>query len=132
MVGGWRQRERIPRRHACGDSFRIGSMSKTLVAVVALLLVENGVIALDDRAADYLPAEVVARVANADRVTLRQLLAMRSGISDYLERDRFWVVVETEPDQPVDSRRSHHLRLRSAGHVCARHRLLFTRTRITS
>ncbi len=81
-----------------GDSFRIGSMSKTLVAVVALLLVENGVIALDDRAADYLPAEVVARVANADRVTLRQLLAMRSGISDYLERDRFWVVVETEPD----------------------------------
>ncbi len=82
------------------DRFRIGSMSKTFVATVALLLAEDGVIALDDPAATYLPAEVVANVANADQVTLRQLLAMRSGISDYLETDEFWSVVETEPDHP--------------------------------
>ncbi|MBK9746127.1 MAG: beta-lactamase family protein [Chloroflexi bacterium] len=80
------------------DRFRIGSMSKTFVAVVALLLAEDGVIALDDPAATYLPAEVVANVENADQVTLRQLLSMRSGISDYLETDEFWSVVETEPD----------------------------------
>jgi D-alanyl-D-alanine carboxypeptidase len=82
------------------DRFRVGSMSKTFVAVTALLLAEDGVIALDDPAATYLPAEVVANVENADQVTLRQLLSMRSGISDYLETDEFWSVVEIEPDHP--------------------------------
>ena len=80
-----------------GDRFRIGSMSKTFVAVVALKLAEEGVFDLDDPASDWLPDEVVRRIANADIVTIRQLLAMRSGIDDYLAYSPFWVALEEDP-----------------------------------
>lgn len=79
------------------DRFRIASMSKTYVATVTLMLVEEGVFALDDLASDWLPDDVVASIANADSVTIRQLLAMRSGIDDYLETDEFWSALEENP-----------------------------------
>jgi len=75
---------------APNDRFRIASMSKTYVSVVALMLVEEGVFALDDLASDWLPTDVVENIANADAVTIRQLLAMRSGIDDYLGTDEFF------------------------------------------
>src|SRR5688572_7221252 len=40
-----------------GDRFRIASMSKTFVAVVAVMLAEDDVFSLDDPAQDYLPSE---------------------------------------------------------------------------
>lgn len=82
---------------AIDDRFRIGSMSKTFVSALTLLLVEDGYFSLDDMASDYLSDEVVANLANADEVTLRQLLSMRSGIPDYLETDAFWEAVEATP-----------------------------------
>lgn len=79
------------------DRFRIGSMSKTFVAVVALLLAEEGVFSLDDPARNWLPEDVIENIANADAVTIRQLLAMRSGIDDYLGTDGFWAAVQQDP-----------------------------------
>lgn len=79
------------------DRFRIGSMSKTYVAVVALMLVEDGIFDLDDIAAEWLPDEIVENIANADVVTIRQLLSMRSGIEDYLAEDAFWEAVADDP-----------------------------------
>ncbi len=82
---------------APNDRFRIGSMSKTFVAVTALLLQEEGLFDLDDLAAEWLPDEVVENMANADLVTIRQLLSMRSGIDDYLAQDEFWAALEADP-----------------------------------
>ncbi|MBC8100624.1 MAG: beta-lactamase family protein [Armatimonadetes bacterium] len=79
------------------DRFRIGSMSKTFLAVVALRLAEDGVLNLDDLASTWLPDTLTARIANADSVTLRNLLGMRSGIADYLATDEFWAVVAADP-----------------------------------
>jgi D-alanyl-D-alanine carboxypeptidase len=79
------------------DRFRIASMSKTYVAVVTLLLAEEGVFSLDDLASEWLPDEVIEKLANADSVTIRQLLSMRSGIPDYLETEAFWGAVEANP-----------------------------------
>lgn len=80
------------------DRFRIGSMSKTYVAVAVLQLVEAEQLSLDDTAADWLDAAVLANLANADQATVRQLLAMRSGIDDYLVQDDFWFAVEDDPN----------------------------------
>jgi len=82
------------------DRFRIGSMSKTFLAVTALMLVEDGVFTLDDSAATWLPAEIVEHIDNADTVTLRQLLSMRSGIEDYLETDDFWEAMADDTTYP--------------------------------
>lgn len=79
------------------DRFRIGSMSKTFVAVTALLLADEGVFSLDDAASRWLPDDIIANIANAGTVTIRQLLGMRSGIPDYLETDEFWEAVEDDP-----------------------------------
>lgn len=79
------------------DRFRIGSMSKTFVAVTALLLVDEGVFSLDDAASRWLPEDITKNIANAGTVTIRQLLGMRSGIPDYLETDEFWERVEDDP-----------------------------------
>jgi len=82
------------------DRFRIGSMSKTFVAVTALLLAEEGVFDLDDSAADWLPSDILEDISNADEVTIRQLLSMRSGVADYLETDQFWAAVADDPTYP--------------------------------
>ncbi|GAB4530968.1 MAG: serine hydrolase domain-containing protein [Anaerolineae bacterium] len=79
------------------DRFRIASMSKTYVAAVALLLAEEGVFDLDDAASEWLPESILENLANADEVTLRQLLAMRSGIPDYLAQQAFWDTVLEDP-----------------------------------
>ncbi len=79
------------------DRFRIGSMSKTFVAVAALMLVEDGLFALDDPASDWLPDNILQNIANTGQVTIRQLLTMRSGIDDYLGTEAFWEAVEDDP-----------------------------------
>ncbi|NDJ34876.1 MAG: beta-lactamase family protein, partial [Chloroflexi bacterium] len=67
------------------DTFRIGSVSKMFTAVAALQLVDDGVLSLDDTAADWLDPAVIDGVANADRATVEQLLNHTSGVPDYLD-----------------------------------------------
>lgn len=74
--------------------FRIGSIGKTFTAVIILQLVEEQQMGLDDPIRDWLPQEIVSQLANADTATVRQLLALRSGIPDYLEQDFFEAVLE--------------------------------------
>lgn len=74
--------------------FRIGSIGKTFTAVVILQLVEEQRIGLDDPIRDWLSEEIVSHLANADTATVRQLLALRSGIPDYLEQNFFETVLE--------------------------------------
>jgi D-alanyl-D-alanine carboxypeptidase len=80
------------------DRFRIGSVSKTFVAVAALQLAEAGAFQLDDDAYHWLPDEVVENLANAGKVTIRQLLQMRSGVPEYLG-DAFMEAVWADPER---------------------------------
>jgi D-alanyl-D-alanine carboxypeptidase len=60
--------------------FGIGSITKTFVARVILQLVEEGLLELDKTPIDYLDLDIVQRVPNTDKATLRQLLNHQSGI----------------------------------------------------
>ncbi|HET7715544.1 MAG TPA: serine hydrolase domain-containing protein [Bauldia sp.] len=64
--------------------FRAGSIAKTFVATVALQLVEEGRLSLDDTMSALLPEDVAARFKNSDRITLRMLLDHTSGIPEWL------------------------------------------------
>jgi len=75
--------------------YRIYSMTKPLVSVLALQLVESGVIRLSDPVAMYLPSFADAQVLQADGsarsakqlMLIEQLLTHRSGLSyDFLPR----------------------------------------------
>ncbi len=67
------------------QTFEIGSQTKMMTAVVILQLAQEGKIDLDAKASDYLPADVVAGVPNADTATVRELLNMTSGIPNFTD-----------------------------------------------
>lgn len=60
------------------DHFRIGSNTKTMTGTVILQLVQEGKIALADKVSKYRPD-----VPNGNRITIEQLLTMRSGLANY-------------------------------------------------
>jgi len=62
-----------------GDSFRIGSLTKTYVAAIVLQLAEEGRLSLDDPVARYLPGVV----PGAGEITMSDLLAHMSGLPDF-------------------------------------------------
>lgn len=70
------------------QSFKIGSQTKMMTAMVVLELVEEGVIALDTPFAAYLSPDLTSGIANADRATVQQALQMRTGIQNYTSAER--------------------------------------------
>jgi D-alanyl-D-alanine carboxypeptidase len=63
---------------------RIGSVTKTFVVTALLRLVDDGEVSLDDPISKY-----VDGIAEGDRITLRNLAGMTSGIPDYTN-DTYW------------------------------------------
>lgn len=60
--------------------FMIGSVSKPLTAVLALIQVQKGLLSLDKTISDYLPDY---SKKNGSRITIRQLLSHTSGMPNY-------------------------------------------------
>ncbi|MFE9621677.1 serine hydrolase domain-containing protein [Streptomyces sp. NPDC006527] len=71
---------------------RIGSETKTFTVTAVLDLVDEGRIGLDDTIDQY-----VDGVPNGDRITLRQLAGMRSGLFNYSEDDDFFKALTSDP-----------------------------------
>jgi D-alanyl-D-alanine carboxypeptidase len=65
------------------DHFRIGSVSKTFMATIAMQLIDEGLLALDDTVAQVDPG-LAERHPNLADITIEQLLGMTSGIPDYM------------------------------------------------
>ena len=66
------------------DHVRIASITKTFVAVATLRLVDQGKLKLDDTLATWIEG-----IPNGDKITIRQLLGMRSGIYDFTSDEQF-------------------------------------------
>ncbi len=64
------------------DQFAIASITKSVVAVQVMLMVEVGELALDDLAADHLPPDLDF---DTNEATIRDLLSHRSGLPDYYD-----------------------------------------------
>ncbi|MGH7746775.1 MAG: serine hydrolase domain-containing protein, partial [Candidatus Dormibacteria bacterium] len=77
---------------------RIGSLTKTFTVTAVLQLVDKGDVGLDDPIAKYLPT-----VPGGDRVTVRDLADMRSGLPSYSKNDAWldtWLANPTAPWTP--------------------------------
>lgn len=78
VAGGYRNlARRTPMR--ASDRFRVGSSTKSFVAVAVLQLAGEGKVALDDSVEHWLPG----LVPNGGQITVRHLLNHTSGLSDY-------------------------------------------------
>lgn len=60
--------------------FRVASVSKMFTAAICLKLQQEGILDLDDPITRWFPATTIP---NASIITLRHLLAMRAGLSDF-------------------------------------------------
>lgn len=82
-AAGWNNRaEQIPAEPR--SLFKIGSISKLYIATATVMLVNDGVLSLDDTLANHFP-QLVGHIENANRITLRMLLQHRSGIPNYVD-----------------------------------------------
>lgn len=78
---------------------RIGSVTKTFTVTAVLQLVDEGKIGLDDPIAKY-----VAKVPNGDKITLRDLARMQSGLFNYSMSLAFSRDLETDPRRQYSTR----------------------------
>ena len=87
-TSGYKNREnKIP-----ADSqslFKIASVSKLYTAVAITKLVTEERLSLDNSLADYFP-ELIGRIENAEKITIRMLVMHRSGIPNYTSIDNYW------------------------------------------
>ena len=76
-----------------GIHTRIGSITKTFTGTVVMQLAEQGSISLDDPISKYVPG-----VPNGDRISLRLLANMTSGVASYTGSKRFTDRYFAKPD----------------------------------
>ena len=74
------------------DHIRIASITKSFVAVAALRLVDQGKLKLDDKLANWIEG-----ISNGDKITIRDLLGMRSGIYDFTSDQKFLADFTADP-----------------------------------
>lgn len=88
FASGWHNREsKNPAKPTA--LFKIASISKLYDAVAVTKLVSDGRLSLDMTIADYLP-ELVGRIENSDKITLRLMIQHRSGIPNFTDSPGFW------------------------------------------
>ena len=75
--------------------FRVASVTKSFVATAILELADDGRLSLDDPLAKY-----VTGVANGDRITVRQLLAMSAGVWSFTSDKSLVARFDADPMLP--------------------------------
>lgn len=80
---------------SAADHFRIASISKTFIATAILRLVDRHRLGLNDKLESFVPG-----IANGKKITVRQLLAMTSGIYDYVNDPDLTVKETADPLLP--------------------------------
>ena len=78
-----------PRADTC---FRIASNTKTITAAVIIQLAQENKLSLDDPVSKY-----VSGVPNGDKITIAQLLEMRSGLYNYTNDPIISATIDTDP-----------------------------------
>ena len=77
---------------AVGMHTRIGSVTKTFTGTAIMQLAQAGKLSLDDKIQKYVPG-----IPNGDRITLRQLANMTSGLASYTQSSKFQRVLFSKP-----------------------------------
>ncbi|WP_339902712.1 serine hydrolase domain-containing protein [uncultured Cyclobacterium sp.] len=99
-AAGWHDRDKkIPADPKA--LFKIASIGKLYEAVTIAKLVNDNRLSLDESLGNYLP-ELVGRIENAEKITLRMLVQHRSGIPNYTNSPNFWMDPPTNGQESLD------------------------------
>ena len=88
-AAGWHDRKnKLPANPKA--LFKIASIGKLYDAVAITNLVNDKRLSLDKTLVDYFP-ELVGRIENADKITLKMMVQHRSGIPNLTDTPNFWI-----------------------------------------
>lgn len=88
-TGGWKNREKkIPADPK--SLFKIASISKLYTAVSLTKLAKEKRLSLDQTLDHYYP-DLVGRIENAEKITLKMMVQHRSGIPNYTDNPAYWL-----------------------------------------
>ncbi|CAD7799646.1 Putative penicillin-binding protein PbpX [Chryseobacterium aquaeductus] len=89
----------LPNASATDVTFQIGSITKTMTAVMVFKLIEKKQLNLDDKLSKFFP-----KVPNADKITITQLLSHTAGLGDYVQgkNEVMWLTHKTTEMQIMD------------------------------
>ena len=79
------------------DHVRIASITKTFTATAALLQIEQGNLAFSDKLSQYIKG-----VPNGNRITIKEMIGMRSGLYDYTMDPQWDKEFEENPQMRFD------------------------------
>ena len=81
------------------EPFRVGSITKMMAAVIALELVDENQLHLNDPIDDYLRPSLVDSLPHGEEITLRMLLNHTSGLADYTRSAELEAALLANPDR---------------------------------
>ncbi len=81
--------------------FKIASVSKLYTALAIAKLVASEHLSLDKTLADYFP-ELIGRIENSKKITLRMMVQHRSGIPNYTDTKNYWVLPKQSDKERLD------------------------------
>jgi len=73
-------------------TFRLHGLSMMPVAALALALVDDAKLGLDDQISKWIDPAVIQNLPNANAITIRDLISQTSGIREYFDEDFFYQV----------------------------------------
>lgn len=83
---------------------KIASITKMVLATLAMKLVEEGKLNLSDPLTKWLPKDVTENFDNAGRITLLYLLTHQTGLTDYYDDQRFFLEMINNPNKMWSAR----------------------------
>ncbi|RYD83454.1 MAG: class A beta-lactamase-related serine hydrolase [Sphingobacteriales bacterium] len=78
---------------------KTASLTKIMIAALTMKLVEDGTLNLDDKISKWIPQDIISKIENADKATLRNLLNHTTGIYDHITGSDFYLAVLNHPDR---------------------------------
>ncbi|MBX2896000.1 MAG: beta-lactamase family protein [Cyclobacteriaceae bacterium] len=75
------------------------SITKFMVGTLAFMLQERGLLNIDDPISKYLDPEIIAKLKNADKVTLRNCMQHTTGFYDLITDSEFYLAVLNNPNK---------------------------------
>jgi len=76
-----------------------GSIPKMYTGTSIMLLVEDGLIELDKKMNEYLPASIYDNITNGNEITIYQLMSHSSGLGDYTWHSGFYFEYMNNPER---------------------------------
>ncbi|MCB0687040.1 MAG: beta-lactamase family protein [Saprospiraceae bacterium] len=78
---------------------KVASITKMFNGTLTHLLVEDGLLSLDDKVDQYLSDEILEKVSNCRGATVRQLMNHTTGIFDIITSTSFYLALLNNPDK---------------------------------